>query len=98
MLGPLSFKLRTFLAKQVSQDFVHSFLGLITPGNCLFLPRATPPTGIISGLNQVGNSGSQEIRRLLTDRMRTQSMTKLRGEGPSPLFYSPLSPSLMAPL
>ena len=26
-------KLRTFLAKQVSQDFMHSFLGLIAPGN-----------------------------------------------------------------
>ena len=32
MLGPLSFKLR-LLAKQVSQDFMHSFLGLITLGN-----------------------------------------------------------------
>ena len=26
-------KSRTFLGKQVSQDFMHSFLGLITPGN-----------------------------------------------------------------
>ena len=34
-LGPLSFKLRV-LAKQVSQDFMHSFLGLIAPGNPLF--------------------------------------------------------------
>ena len=31
LLGPLSFKLRV-LAKQVSQDSMHSFLGLITPG------------------------------------------------------------------
>ena len=30
-LGPLSFNLRV-LAKQVSQDFMHSFLGLITLG------------------------------------------------------------------
>ena len=29
VLGPLTFKLRTFLAKQASQDFMHSFLGLI---------------------------------------------------------------------
>ena len=28
----------------------------------------------------------QEIRRLLTDRMRTQAMSKPRGEGPSPPF------------
>ena len=32
MIGPLSFKLRV-LAKQVPQDFMHSFLGLIAPGN-----------------------------------------------------------------
>ena len=43
MLGPLSFKLR-ILAKQVSQDYIHSFLGLIAQGNCLFLPRASPPS------------------------------------------------------
>ena len=29
--GPLTFKLRTLLAKQVSQDFMHSFSGLIAP-------------------------------------------------------------------
>ena len=34
-LGPLSFKLRV-LAKQVSQDFMHSFLGLISLGNLPF--------------------------------------------------------------
>ena len=47
-------KSRTFLGKQVSQDFMHSFLGLITPGNCPFLPRTAPPSGIVSGLSQVG--------------------------------------------
>ena len=31
VLGPLTFKLRTFLAKQVSQDFMYPFLGLIAP-------------------------------------------------------------------
>ena len=45
----------------------------------------------------MGVTGSPEIKRLFTDRMRTQAMTKPRGMGPSPLFYSPLSPSLMAP-
>ena len=96
MLGPLSFKLRAFLAKQVSQEFMHSFLGLITPRYRLFMHRAAPPSGIVSGLYQVGDVGSQEIRRPFTDRMRTQAMTKLRDESPSTLFYSPLSPSLMA--
>ena len=90
--------MRAFLAKQVSQEFMHSFLGLITPRYRLFMHRAAPPSGIVSGLNQVEDVGSQEIRRLFTDRMRTQAMTKLRGEGPSPLFYSPLSSSLIAPL
>ena len=97
MLEPLSFKLKAFLARQVSQDFTHSFLGLIAPRNLPFLHRATPPYGIDSGLNRVRGAGSQEIRRLFTDRMRTQAMTKPRGESPSPLFYSLLSPSLMAP-
>ena len=46
MLGPLSFKLRV-LAKQVSRDFMHSFLrpycpgnpkpGRVVPNNCLFI-------------------------------------------------------------
>ena len=35
MLGLLSFKLRV-LAKQVSQDFMYSFLGLIAPWNLPF--------------------------------------------------------------
>ena len=35
MLGPLSFKLRV-LAKQVSQDLMHSFLGLMALGNLPF--------------------------------------------------------------
>ena len=47
-------KLRTFLAKQVSQDFMHSFLGLIALGNHPFLPRAAPLSGMVSGLNQAG--------------------------------------------
>ena len=98
MLGPLTFKLRAFLTKQVSQDFMHSFLSLITPGSCPFLHRAALPSGIISGLNQLGNVGSQEIRKLFTDRMRTQAMIKPRGEGVFSLLHNPLNPSLIVPL
>ena len=47
-------KLRAFLVRQVSQDFMYSFLGLIAPGNCPFLPRAAPPSCIASGLSQAG--------------------------------------------
>ena len=47
-------KLRAFSAKQVSQDFMHSFLGLIALGNCPFLPRASQPFGIVSDLSQAG--------------------------------------------
>ncbi|KAF6086190.1 hypothetical protein HJG60_008396 [Phyllostomus discolor] len=84
MLGPLS--LKAFLANQVSQEFMHSFLGLITLGNHPFQHRAAPTSSIVSGLSQVGYEGSQEIRRLLTDRMRIQVMSKPRGEGLSPPF------------
>ena len=52
MLGPLSFKLRVVLAKQVLQDFMHSFF--INPGNHPFLHRAALPFSIVSGLSQVG--------------------------------------------
>ena len=71
MLGHLTFKLRVSLAKQVSQDFLYSFLGLISPLPLL----GTALSG--TGLNQVGDVGSQEIRRPFTDRMRTQAMTCL---------------------
>ena len=95
MLEPLLFKLRVFLAKQVSGDFMYSFSGLITPGNRPFQHRAAPTSGIVSGLNQVGDVGSQEIR-LFTDRMRTPAMTKLRGDSLLSLLHNPLNPSLMA--
>ena len=52
MLGALSFKLRVFLAKQVLQDFMHSFF--INPGTHPFLHRAALPFSIVSGLSQVG--------------------------------------------
>ena len=51
-------KLRAFLAKQVSQDFMHSFLDLIALGNQLFLPRVPPPSVIVSGLSQ-----AREVRQ-----------------------------------
>ena len=47
-------KLRAVLAKQVSQDFMHSFLGLRALGNHLLLPRSAPPSGIAAGLSQAG--------------------------------------------
>ena len=97
-LGPLTFKLRASLAK----DFMHSFLGLVIPvpvaaRNRPYRHRAAPSFAIVSGLNQVGNAGSQEIRRLFTGRMRTQALTKPRGEGLLSLLHNPLNPSLMAP-
>ena len=66
MLGPL-FKLRV-LAKQVSQDFMHSFLGLMPQGTCPFQHRAAPMAGIVSGLRhcfrlQAGR-GSKSAERL----------------------------------
>ena len=51
MVGPLSFKLKV-LAKQVSQDFMHSFLGLIALGTGPFQHRAAPTSGTVSGLSQ----------------------------------------------
>ena len=95
MLGPLLFKLRVFLTKQVSRDFMHSFLDLIALGNCPFQHRSAPPFSIVSDLNQVGDAGSQEIRRLFTYRMRAQAMTKPKGKGLLSLLHNPLSPSLM---
>ena len=86
MLGRLSFKLRVFLAKQVSQDFMHSFLGLIVLGNSPFQHRATLTSGIVSGLSQVGEVRKPREGRLLVDIMRTQATSKPRGEGTSPPF------------
>ena len=77
--------MREFLAKQVSQNFMHSFLGLIALETRPFQHRAAP-TRVVSGLSQVGDMGSQEIRRLLTDRIRAQAMSKQRGESPSSPF------------
>ena len=53
MLEPLSFKLKV-LAKQVSQDFMHSFLGLMGLGNLPFPAQGHTHTSIVSGLGQAG--------------------------------------------
>ena len=55
---------RAFLTKLVSQDLMHSFSGLIAPGNCLFQHKAAPASRIVSGLSHAGEAGSQEIKRL----------------------------------
>ena len=57
LLGPLSFKLRVFLAKQFSWDFMYSFLGLIAPRNHPFQHRAIPASGVVSGLKSGGGFG-----------------------------------------
>ena len=72
---------------------MHSFLGLIPQGIRPSQHRTAPPSVIVSGLNQAREVGSQEIRRLLADRMRTQAMSKPRGEGPSPPF--PIAPRVL---
>ena len=71
-------------------------LGMIPQGIRPSQHRTALPSVIVLGFSQVEDASSQEIKRLFTDRMRTQAMTKLRDESPSTLFYSPLSPSLMA--
>ena len=70
---------------------MHSFLLLIALGNSPFPALGQPTSGIVSGLkhcshlSQGGEVRQPEIRRL-ADKMRTQAMSKLRGEGPSPPF------------
>ena len=57
-----------------------------------FQYKATAASGIVFRLSQAGEQSSQEIRRLFTDRMRTQAMTEPRGEGLStPSLQSPKS-------
>ena len=62
------------------------FLGLIPQGIRPSQHRTALPSVIASGLSQAREVTSQEIRRLLADRMRTQAISKPRGEGPSPPF------------
>ena len=50
-------------------------------GSHSFQYKTEAASGIVFRLSQVGEQSSQEIRRLFADRMRTQAMTKLRGEG-----------------
>ena len=72
---------------------MHSVLGLIPQGICPSQHRTALPSVIVSGLSQAEEEGSQEIRRLLADRMRTQAMSKPRGKGPSPPF--PIAPRVL---
>ena len=65
---------------------MHSFLGLIPLGICPSQHRTALPSVIVSGLSQAREVRQPRIRRLLADRMRTQAMSKPRGEGPSPPF------------
>ena len=70
--------MRAFSAKQVSQGFIYSFLGLIAPGIRPFQHRIAPPSVIVSGLSQAWEVRQPRDRRLLADRGK--------GEGPSPPF------------
>ena len=78
-------KLRV-LAKQVSQDFMYSFLGLIAPRNLPFPAQGCTTLCHCFRLKSGRGNKEAKIRRLLADRMRTQAMSKPRGEGPSPPF------------
>ena len=66
MLGPL-FKLRAFFAKQVSQDFMHSFLGLMALGNHPVQHRATPASSIGLGLSEAGDAEGMRAAKRLGD-------------------------------
>ena len=68
------------------------------PRSCSFHYKAEAAPGIVFSLSQMGQQSSQEVRKLFTDRIRTQAVIKTKGEGFLSLLHSPLSPSLMAPL
>ena len=57
------FKLRTFLAKQVSQDFMHSFLGLIAP-HWEPLVQAQGCTPLLHCFRPESGKGSKAAKRL----------------------------------
>ena len=80
-------KTEDILSKAGFTGFYAFFLGPDHPEeSALFQHRAAPPSVIVSGLSQAGEVGSQDIRRLLADRMRTQALSKPRGKGSSPPF------------
>ena len=56
------------------------------PRSCSFHYKAEAAPGIVFSLSQMGEQSSQEVRKLFTDRIRTQAMTKLKGEGLSAPF------------
>ena len=59
-------------------------LGLIPQGIRPSQHRTALPSVIASGLSQAREVRQPRDRRLLADRMRTQAISKPRGEGPSP--------------
>ena len=67
--GSVIRKLRAFLAKQVSQGFMHSFLGLITPGNLPF--PAQGHTHLCHCFRLKSGRGSKAAKRL-GDSLQTE--------------------------
>ena len=78
---------------------MHSFLGLITLENCWLLPRAAPPSGIVSGLSQSGEVRQPRDWETSYREHEHSSYVKAKGRGSIITFFcSPSSPSLRAPL
>ena len=80
-------KLRAFLEKQVSQNFMYSFLGLIALGNLPFPAQGC--TALCHCFRLKSGRGSKAAKRL-GDFLQTEwglsLCQSLRGEGPSPPF------------
>ena len=88
IFGSLSFKLRV-LAKQVSQDFMDSFSGLITPGNSSFLAQGC--THLWHCFRLKSGRGSKAAKRLAAlqsscRQIEDSGYVMPRGEDPSPPF------------
>ena len=77
---------------------MHSFLGLIAPGNCPFLPRAALPSVIVSGLSQAGEVRQPRHQETSCRQNEDSGYVKDKGRGSIiPFFYIPLRPSLRDP-
>ena len=76
---------------------MHSFLGLITLGTRPFQYRATPTSGIVSGLSQAGEVRQSRDEETSCRQNEDSGYVKAEGQGSlTPFFYSPPSPSLRA--
>ena len=74
---------------------MHSFLGLIALGNFSFLPRAAPPSHIVSGLSQAGEVRQRRDQETFHRQNEGSGYVKAEGQGSiTPFFYSPPSPFL----